>query len=589
MPHTSPSPGSVFFSLQGSGPFLQGPTQELWCPAARLALLQPIKPLPRPVRWYLSSEQELEGSPGRCQDLGADLRDRLCGTHIQATDGKSVQKGPPRHCGAGAPGDGTNPRTEGFADDFRNFREEGLQPAHVCPSLFPPGTQVWGSQVYSQAECSPAQGCSDGSLSLQVEAELLLESQELDPLEVSSLESLWGGYGLPYSTGKLPYGYGPGGVAGAAGKAGYPTGTGSAVVVHGLSCSAGLAHRLQQQQQQLKQQQNLVLEEPAFSLALVLEGPGLQMLPLPLPLRQPNMELESQVLGSQELESQVLESQELESQVLESLVLESQVLESQVLESQVLGARASWVDQGLCHQLQLLKQQPKQPNSGPEAEWELEVFPLSASVLGAFLASVSESEVFLELAFPQQPRQPPPRQPRSVLQEQEPWEGWCQVPEEKYQGQGSRQLQPPKQPPKLPSLGLPLGFLPAFPDLDPVLEFLDLELVLVFLDLGQVQYLEPWPQLKLPSTEQECLGPLETLEVLAESVSQEPDLMLWLLPPKLPPKPPSLGWGYPVGSESVGSESEGLELSQGLWALEVCPQLQLLKQPNMVPLALEVS
>ncbi|KAB0394265.1 hypothetical protein E2I00_007179, partial [Balaenoptera physalus] len=144
-------------------------------------------------------------------------------------------------------------------------------------------------------------------------------------------------------------------------------------------------------------------------------------------------ELESQVLGSQELESQVLESQELESQVLESLVLESQVLESQ----------------GLCHQLQLLKQQPKQPNSGPEAEWELEVFPLSASVLGAFLASVSESE-----QQPKQPppRQPPPRQPRSVLQEQEPWEGWCQVPEEKYQGQGSRQLQPPKQPPKLPSL-----------------------------------------------------------------------------------------------------------------------------------------
>ncbi|PNJ85803.1 ELN isoform 21, partial [Pongo abelii] len=35
-----------------------------------------------------------------------------------------------------------------------------------------------------------------------------------------------GGYGLPYTTGKLPYGYGPGGVAAAAGKAGYPTGTG---------------------------------------------------------------------------------------------------------------------------------------------------------------------------------------------------------------------------------------------------------------------------------------------------------------------------------------------------------------------------
>ncbi|TKC48176.1 hypothetical protein EI555_018012, partial [Monodon monoceros] len=87
---------------------------------------------------------------------------------------------------------------------------------------------------------------------------------------------------------------------------------------------------------------------------------------------------------------------------------------------------------GLCHQLQLLKQQPKRPNSGPEAEWELEVFPLTALVLRAFLATVSESEVFLGLAFPLQPRQRPPRQPRSVLQEQEPWEGWCLVPE-KYQ------------------------------------------------------------------------------------------------------------------------------------------------------------
>lgn len=38
---------------------------------------------------------------------------------------------------------------------------------------------------------------------------------------------------------------------------------------------------------------------------------------------------------------------------------------------------------------------------GPEAEWELEVFPLTAAlVLGAFLATVSESEVFLGLAFP---------------------------------------------------------------------------------------------------------------------------------------------------------------------------------------------
>jgi len=120
---------------------------------------------------------------------------------------------------------------------------------------------------------------------------------------------------------------------------------------------------------------------------------------------------------------QALAPRELGSQVLGSQVLESQVLESQVLESQEL-----------CHQLQLLKQ----PNSGPEPEWVLEAFPLtgSGSVLGAFLVSVSEleSEVFLELPFPLQPRQQPrPRQPSSVLEGQEPWEGWCRGSETEWQ------------------------------------------------------------------------------------------------------------------------------------------------------------
>lgn len=70
-----------------------------------------------------------------------------------------------------------------------------------------------------------------------------------------------------------------------------------------------------------------------------------------------------------------------------SLVLEFQVLEFQVLESQVLESQV-WVYQGLCHQLQPLKQPPKQPNTGPEPEWELEAFPLSGLVLGAFLVTV---------------------------------------------------------------------------------------------------------------------------------------------------------------------------------------------------------
>lgn len=137
--------------------------------------------------------------------------------------------------------------------------------------------------------------------------------------------------------------------------------------------------------------------------------------------------LEAWCLVGQALAGEYQVSQELESLVLGSLVLESLVLASLVLDSQVLGS------QELSHQLQLLKQLPKLPNLGPEPEWELEAFPLSGLVLGAFLATGSdlESEVFLELPSPLQPkpllqlRQPlQPRPPPSmVLEEQEPWEG----------------------------------------------------------------------------------------------------------------------------------------------------------------------
>lgn len=168
------------------------------------------------------------------------------------------------------------------------------------------------------------------------------------------------------------------------------------------------------------------------------------------------------------------------------------------------------------------------------------------------------------------------------------------------QEQGPR-LQPNlllRWPPK-PSSGLQLGFLlafpdlelvPVFPDLELVLAFPDLELVLAFLDLGQVQYLDPWLLLRQPNMEQEGLGALEVLvEQVSQVVWQEPDLLPWLLPPRLLPKLPSMAWGEPAGSELEDWELEGLGLSQGLGPLEVCPQLQLLKQPNMVPLALEVS
>lgn len=147
------------------------------------------------------------------------------------------------------------------------------------------------------------------------------------------------------------------------------------------------------------------------------------------------------------------------------------------------------------------------------------------------------------------------------------------------------------KPPPKPSTGLQLGSLLAFPALGLVLvfpdselvpAFLDLELVLVFLALGQVQYLEPWLQLKPPNMEQE--GPGLSEEWVSQVVWQELDLRSQPLLPKLPPKPPSMALGEPDpwesgGSESGGSESE--EPSQGLGALEVCPRPQPLKQPNM--------
>lgn len=87
-------------------------------------------------------------------------------------------------------------------------------------------------------------------------------------------------------------------------------------------------------------------------------------------------------------------------------------------------------------------------------------------MLGAFLATASHLALAesLELAFPRQPRQQlQPKLLSMVLQEPEPWEGWCQGQQVQYQGcqaseafqvLGPRQLPPPpKQPPKLLSLG----------------------------------------------------------------------------------------------------------------------------------------
>lgn len=53
---------------------------------------------------------------------------------------------------------------------------------------------------------------------------------------------------------------------------------------------------------------------------------------------------------------------------------------------------------------------------------------------------------------------------------------------------------------------LALGLASVFPDSELAPAFPDSELVLVFLALGQVQYLEPWLQLKQPNTEWEEPG-----------------------------------------------------------------------------------
>lgn len=83
-----------------------------------------------------------------------------------------------------------------------------------------------------------------------------------------------------------------------------------------------------------------------------------------------------------------------------------------------------------------------------------------------------------------------------------------------------------------------------FPDLELVRAFLDLELVflalglvLVFLALGQVQYLDPWLQLKQPNMEQEPL-----VEQVSQAVWQELDLLPQPPLPKLLPKLPSSAW-----------------------------------------------
>ncbi|KAL0605566.1 Elastin [Plecturocebus cupreus] len=455
--------------------------------------------------------------------------------------------------------------------------------------------KVWGCQVYTQVACSQAQefgspvwGCSlvfrleqESSPRLQVELGLLLESQELDPLQDSNLESHWGTPSRPPSClVAMDFPIAPGNCPMAMGLAEWLVQQARLVTQQGQ----GLALR-QQQQQQLKQQ-SLVLE-PESSLAL--EGPvflgqflvqflgleasqvwGPQLQPQLLqqpPLRQPNM------LVSQELPFQV-----------------SQVLGSQVLEFQELE---------LCHQLQLRRQLRRQPNMGPESE--LEAFLLLALGLGAFLAMLSleseaslESESSRELPFPLKPRQQlPPKLPSSVP-EQERWAGWCQVPEspsqvcrewEECQESGPQQLQPLRRPPKPPSLvqesqlqqnllprqlpkpssELQLGLVSASLDLELVSASLDLELVLVFLASGQ--YPEPWPLLKQPNMEQQCPGPLEG------SGLSEPDPPPLRPQPKPPPKLPSLR--ELLGLVLEDSELEGLELSQ------VYLQLQRPKQLNM--------
>lgn len=123
------------------------------------------------------------------------------------------------------------------------------------------------------------------------------------------------------------------------------------------------------------------------------------------------------------MESQVLGSQVLE--VFQVLVASQVLVVSQVLvASQVLGAQALWVDQGLCHQLLLLKLLPKLPNMEPEVELAFQPMEL---VLGAFLAMVLEPEPDSEQVQAKQLLLLLPKLLNMVLEEPEAWEAWCQV------------------------------------------------------------------------------------------------------------------------------------------------------------------
>ncbi|ERE76064.1 elastin precursor [Cricetulus griseus] len=190
---------------------------------------------------------------------------------------------------------------------------------------------------------------------------------------------------------------------------------------------------------------------------------------------------------------------------------------------------------GLCHQLLLLKLLPK-------------------------LLNMVQAKQLLLL----------PKLPSMVLEELEPWEAWCQV-EDQLQCQQQYQvyqalvecqeqvllllqllLLPPRQPPKPASMSL-----------------------------------DPW--------------------LLQKLLNMELHLLLLLLLPRLLPRLPSMALVEQEDWEQEDWEQEDweqedweqvdweqvdwglVEQSLVLQALEVCPQLQLLKQPNMVLLALEVS
>lgn len=144
------------------------------------------------------------------------------------------------------------------------------------PERSPGKCPVWGCQVSIQEECSQEQelgsqvwGCSPGfppepesRPRPQVEAELLLESQELDPLGASSLASRWGtpsrhpncqvAMDCPTALGNCRLAMGPEEWLVPEARLGTPRGQ-------------ELVPRLQQQQQRLKQQ-SMVPEEPGFSL-----------------------------------------------------------------------------------------------------------------------------------------------------------------------------------------------------------------------------------------------------------------------------------------------------------------------------------